>query len=53
MVVDIDGQRIRGADDAVSAISKREPGDDIVVIVERDGKRRTFTVELGNRPRTP
>jgi putative serine protease PepD len=53
VVLDIDGQRIRNADDAVSAISKRDPGDDIAIIVQRDGERRTFTVELGNRPRTP
>jgi putative serine protease PepD len=53
VVTDIDGARVRQPDDAISAISQRMPGDDTAIEVLRDGKQRTFTVELGNRPRTP
>jgi S1-C subfamily serine protease len=37
-----------------SAISGREPGDEVDVVVTRDGDRRTVSIELGERPaRTP
>ncbi len=53
VVVDVDGTRVEEPDDAISAISRRKPGEDAAIEVLRDGQRRTFTVQLGNRPRTP
>ena len=54
VIVSVAGQKVQGPDDVASAIAGREPGDEVPVEVERDGARRTVTVELGERPaRTP
>jgi putative serine protease PepD len=53
VVTDVDGATITGPDEAVHAITSRKPGDDIAIEVLRNGQRRTFTAQLGNRPRTP
>lgn len=53
VIVDIDGKRITTPDDLPAAIASKQPGDDVAVEVLRDGKRRTFTVTLGVRPKTP
>ena len=42
---------MRTPDDVASAISGREPGDEVDVVVARDGDRRTVPIELGSAPR--
>ncbi len=54
IIVSVDGRTVRTPDDVASAISGREPGDEVDVVVTRDGDRRTVPIELGERPaRTP
>ena len=54
VIVSVDGKTVRTPDDVASAISGREPGDEVDVEVTRDGDRRTVPIELGERPaRTP
>jgi len=49
-IVGLDGRTVRGPDDLLAAIEPLEPGDRVSVIVERDGRRRTISVRLGERP---
>jgi S1-C subfamily serine protease len=54
VIVSVDGKTVRTPDDVAGAISGREPGDEVDVVVTRDGDRRTVAIELGERPaRTP
>jgi S1-C subfamily serine protease len=53
VIVNVDGKQVTEVDDVPAAIASKKPGDDVAVEVIRDGKRRTFTVQLGNRPKTP
>jgi putative serine protease PepD len=53
VIVNVDGKQVTELDDVPTAISDKQPGDDITVEVIRDGKRRTFSVQLGVRPKTP
>ena len=54
VIVSVDGKQVNGPDDVAAAIAGHEPGDRVDVEVERDGARRTVSVELGERPaRTP
>jgi putative serine protease PepD len=50
VITGVDGAPIRDPDDLSQAVSGLEPGDDVEIEVERDGLRRTFDVELGQRP---
>jgi putative serine protease PepD len=51
VIVGIEGRSIGGPEDVSKAIEDREPGDTIEVTVERDGRRVSLDVELGERPR--
>ena len=51
VITAVEGRPIRDPDDVSQAVSGLEPGDQVEVEVERDGQRRTVTVELGSRPR--
>lgn len=51
VIVEFDGRRIEEADDLVRAVRRSDPGDKVKVVIIRDGKRRTLTVELGEKPR--
>jgi putative serine protease PepD len=53
VIVNVDGKQVTELDDVPSAIAAKKPGDDVTVEVIRDGKRQTFTVQLGVRPKTP
>jgi putative serine protease PepD len=50
LVVRAGGEPVDSADDLRRAVNEREPGDELELEVERDGDRRTVTVELGTRP---
>jgi len=50
VIVAIDGEAMRGADDVVRYVSDRaEPGDVAVFTVVRGGRRRQVAVRLGER----
>jgi S1-C subfamily serine protease len=50
VIVGADSSPVRDPDDLSQAVSALEPGDEVQIEVERDGQRRTFDVELGERP---
>jgi S1-C subfamily serine protease len=49
-IVEIGGAAVRDSDDVSAAVNSRRPGDEVRVVVERDGERRTLTIELGTQP---
>ena len=54
VVVSIDGQPVRGADDLVRIVSfALQPGAVSVFTIVRDGRRRTVAVTLGDRDKAP
>jgi 2-alkenal reductase len=53
VIVAIDGQPVKSADDLVRIVSERlEPGQQSTFEVVRDGERKSIAVKLGERPRT-
>jgi len=51
-IVSLDGQAVRNQQDLNSLIRKRNPGDKIVVTVNRSGQNLNITVTLGERPKS-
>ena len=49
MIVGIDGQAVRSADDVVRLVTGLEPGQIAVFSLVRDGKRTQVAVRLGER----
>ena len=50
VIVSVDGERVSGADDVVSAVAKRQAGDTVEIEYYRGGNKRTAEVKLGERP---
>jgi putative serine protease PepD len=50
IVVSIDGQVIYGSGGVIGAIRDNQPGDEVSVVVERDGEEKTFDVTLTSQP---
>jgi S1-C subfamily serine protease len=50
VIVEIDGAKVDSVDDVASAVRKHAPGDQIDVVIVRDGQQQTVTVTLGERP---
>jgi S1-C subfamily serine protease len=50
LIVRLDGERVQSADDVVSAVAGKQPGDTIEVEIYRGDDKRTVEVELGERP---
>ena len=53
VIVAIGGKTIRNPSDLSLTVLTKRPGDEVKVELKRDGKSRTVTVKLGNRPNTP
>jgi S1-C subfamily serine protease len=49
-IVEINDQPVNDPDDVSSVVNSRRPGDEVRVVVERGGERRTLTVTLGEQP---
>jgi putative serine protease PepD len=47
VVVEFEGDAISTASDLTSAVRSRAPGDEVSVVIERRGERRTLAVTLG------
>jgi S1-C subfamily serine protease len=50
LIVAVDGEPVRSADEVVAAVAANQPGDPIELEVYRGDDRRTVRVELGERP---
>jgi S1-C subfamily serine protease len=50
VVVEVDGSKVTEVEDVASEVRKHSPGDQIDVVVVRDGERQTLKVTLGERP---
>jgi len=51
-ITEVGDTRIDTPDDVAEALEPRTPGDEVAVRVERDGRERVITVDLGARPET-
>ena len=52
VVIEFDGREIYDGNDLRRAVGRTEPGDKVEIVIVRDGKRRTLTVEMGEKPRS-
>jgi serine protease Do len=50
VIVEFEGQAVEKRNEFINRVSMLEPGTKIKLIVLRDGKRKSFNVELGTRP---
>ena len=50
VITSLNGRAVRDPDDVLDVIENLEPGDEVEVIVSRDGSERSLQVELGTRP---
>jgi S1-C subfamily serine protease len=50
LIVSLDRRPVRSADDVVSAVAGKQPGDTVELEVYRGDDKRTVRVELGERP---
>jgi S1-C subfamily serine protease len=53
LIVAMDGQPVRSADDVVRQVAARLPGESASLSIVRDGERRVVRVRLGSRPAAP
>lgn len=47
VIVAIDGDEVRGAAELIVRLRAHEPGDEVTVVVEREGEKLEFTLTLG------
>ncbi|MBJ7520344.1 MAG: trypsin-like peptidase domain-containing protein [Solirubrobacteraceae bacterium] len=50
VIVELAGRPIRDPDDLGQALQRVAPGDEVPVVVVRDGERQTVTITVGKRP---
>jgi putative serine protease PepD len=50
VIVEVGGEPVRDSDDIAAAVNARRPRDELSIVVERGGDRRTLTVTLGTQP---
>jgi S1-C subfamily serine protease len=53
IIVEADGKALRTVDQLRELIEEKDPGDELRLVINRDGDRRTVTVKLGRRPSSP
>src|SRR3954471_5444754 len=54
VITKIDGQPVKSPSDVSAVVNQKQPGDKVVVTVERNGLTQELTAKLGTRPgRTP
>jgi putative serine protease PepD len=49
-VVSVGGKAVNEPEDIAAAIADKQPGQNVQIVVTRDGERRTVNVKLGTRP---
>ena len=50
VIVEIDGSKVASVEDVASEVRKHSPGDQIDVVVVRNGQKQTIKVTLSDRP---
>lgn len=50
VVVEFEGQPVEKKNELQNRVAMLKPGTKVEIVVLRDGKRKTFTIELGKRP---
>jgi S1-C subfamily serine protease len=50
VIVAVSGQQVDGPEDVARAVRRHQPGDEVEVVLLRDGERESFTVTLRERP---
>jgi putative serine protease PepD len=50
VIVEIDGEKVESVQDVRGAVDSKQPGDQMVLEVRRDGDTERIEVELGERP---
>lgn len=50
IVIELNGEQIENADELLNKVAMIKPGTEIIIVVLRDGQRRTLNVEVGERP---
>jgi S1-C subfamily serine protease len=50
VITELDGEPIEGMEQIISEVNTRQPGEELVLTVVRDGDEREVTVTLGDRP---
>jgi len=53
LIVAVNGQAVRSADDVVRQVAARLPGERVALTIVRGGERRVVRVRLGSRPIAP
>lgn len=53
IVVELEGEPVTSANELMNRIAVRKPGSEVRLVILREGKRKTFTVELDKRPQEP
>ena len=49
VIISVEGDRVNSSAELQEKISQFRPGDDVKIVVKRDGDRKQFTVTLRNR----
>ena len=50
VIIRLNGRAVRDPDDLSQALQSSAPGDDVPVVVVRDGRRKSLTITVGERP---
>jgi len=50
VILEVEGRKIKDTKDLLNTVARLEPGQRAKVVVLRDGKEKTLSVELGERP---
>ena len=50
VIQEVDGEEIKTMDEVRAIVDRKKPGDEIKVLILREGRRKTIEVELGTRP---
>ncbi|MCB9387716.1 MAG: trypsin-like peptidase domain-containing protein [Microthrixaceae bacterium] len=48
VIVEVDGRKIRGSEDVGQAVRAKNPGDQLSVVIEREGEQQSITATLGS-----
>ena len=51
VIVEFDGEKVRGSSSLTKLVKKRSPGDEITITLVRDGKEKSIKVVLGKSPK--
>jgi len=50
IITEVDGKKVAGMEELVEVVNEAEPGDELELKIIRDGKPKTASITLGDRP---